>query len=237
MQLFNEKERLAINFKVDMENANLAFKKSLETQSKFSETQILDLKKQLEQQIELNKIVTKVDHSTKNIEELVTKYANEKYKTIGIDQDIFDNKQRTLKEFEDRLNAKEKLLNQDLSDFEKRKQEFGQRDKQNTSYMSEEKERIDKELKRLQELQNSMRSLEMNIKEKTEKDKLEMIHRENEKNLEVDLLRSTYNEKMNELEYKQKVLEDDKNYFKLYKEELLKNIKMKETPIILFSSS
>jgi len=222
LQLFNEKERLAINFQSDLENSKEEFKKSLANQKVFSDNQIKDLKKQLDQQLELNKIVHKVDLSTRYIEELVEKYANEKYKTLGVDQEVFESKQRTLNEFEERLKNKERLLNNDKEELEKRKTELEERDKlKNAEYM-EEKEKIDKELKRLQDLQNSMRTLELNMKEKTEKDKLELFHRENLTNMEIEGLRADYKEKMNELEYKLKILEDDKNYFKTYKDEILK---------------
>ena len=220
--LFSEKERLAFNFQTDLENANVAFKKSLQNQKEFANTQINELRKQLDQQLELHKIVNKVDLNSKNIEEIVEKYANEKYKTLEVDKEIYESKQRTLKEFEEILHTKEKLYKSDLAEFKKRKKDLDEADKLKHKEFAEEKERIEKELKRLQDLQNSMRSLELSIKEKTEKDKLEVLHRENQKNIEIDSLRTSYNEKMNELDYKQKVLEDDKNYFKDYKEEFLK---------------
>jgi hypothetical protein len=217
-----ERERMQLIFKTDLENHEMTHKKNFEQQKKFFEDQNDVLKKQLQQQMEFNKLATKVELSSKQLEEILNKFYSEKEKTTQVEHSSLENKEKFLKDLEDRLKETEKQLNTEKEMITKMRQEFEMRELEKRRENQEEKNRVEKEILRLQDLQNSLKVLEYNAKEKYEREKLELAQKHNDMKNETDSLKSEYNQKLSEIEYQKKNLFEEKNYFEKFKDEALK---------------
>ena len=86
----------------------------------------------------------------------------------------------------------------------------------------EERLKIEKESKRLFDLQNTLKVLEYNSKEKFDKDKLELEHKVQQLKMETDELKNEYFQKLNDVEYQKKMLLEEKSFFEKYKDEAIK---------------
>ena len=94
--------------------------------------------------------------------------------------------------------------------------------------MKEERQRLDKEISRLTELQSSLKEMEYNAKEKYERERLELVRSNNERMSEMDSLKMDYRNKLTELDYEKRILQDEKSFFEKFKDESLKNIEIKQ---------
>jgi hypothetical protein len=221
-EILLERERLQLLHRSDIENIESTNKRNLEQQKKFFEEQNDTLKKQLQQQIEFNKLATKVEVSSKQLEEILNKFYTDKEKSTIHEQSSLENKEKYLKDYEDRLKETEKQLNTEKEFIMKMRQDFEMRELEKRREAQEERSRIEKEILRLQELQNNLKILEYNAKEKYEREKLELTQKSNDMKNETDTLKSEYNQKLSELEYQKKIYLEEKNYFEKFKDEAIK---------------
>lgn len=223
-EIQNERERMQIIHKSDLENQENGFKRNMEQQKKFNDEQNDMLKKQLQQQIEFNKLASKVELSSKQMDDILQKFYNDRDKNVETEKSTYENKERFLREYEDKLKDFEKSMNIEKEAIVKMRQDSELRDLEKRRDSQEEKVRLDKEISRLQELQNSLKVLEYNAKEKYERERLEINQKHNDMKSEMDTIKNDYHQKLNEVDYQKKIFVEEKNFFDKYKDEALKYI-------------
>lgn len=221
-EIQNERDRMNTLHKSDLEMQEATFAKNSDQQRKFFEDQNETLKKQLQQQIEFNKLASKVEVSSKQIDTILDKFFKEKERSVDLDKSTINNKEVFLKEQEEKLKETEKMIQLEKESLMKMRQDFELREIERRKENQEEKNRIEREVLRLQELQNSLKILEFNAKEKYEREKLEMIQKQSDMKHDVDSLKNDYHQKITDLEYQRKILVEEKNFFEKYKEEAIK---------------
>lgn len=86
----------------------------------------------------------------------------------------------------------------------------------------EERIKVDKEIIRLNEIQETLKEMEFNAKEKNEKERLELMRKINNTEAELEKYKSEYKSKNNELEYEKRKFYDEKEFFEKFKNEELK---------------
>lgn len=221
-EIQSERERLNILHKSDLENQNQIFSKNLEQKEKFFNEQNEILKKQLQQQIEFNKLASKVEDSSKQIDGILSKYFADKEKNNELEKYVENSKENFLKEREDKIITSEKMLNLEKENMLKIRQDFEFRELEKKKELQEEKNKISLEFGRLQELQNTLKVLEFNAKEKYEREKMDFMQKQTEMKSELDSLKNDFNQKMTDLEYQKRILNEEKNFFEKYKDEAIK---------------
>jgi hypothetical protein len=209
-----------------MDSRNHKHTEEMNSMKRFYEDQISTIKAQLDKQIELNKSLSKLELSSKQLEDIVQKIQQEKDKSMVNEKSNIENKEKFLKDWEDRLSDLDKNLIREKEMIMKMRSDFEMRELEKKKDTQEEKSRIEKEIIRMQELQNSLKVLEYNAKEKYERDRLEIIQKQNEMKNETDSLKSEYNNKLNEMEYQKKLFVEEKTYFEKYREEANKYYKL-----------
>lgn len=221
-ELMAEKERVKLLHDAELENKEALHKKNLEEQKKFYASQNESLNQRLQQQIELNKLATKVESNSKLVEEIIMKFQSDKEKILQSEKYMVDNKEKYLSEQEERLKKLEDVLLADKENLLKMRKDLELNDMQKRTELREERQRIDKELGRLTEMQASLKDMEYNAKERFEKERLELLKKMNDAQTELDNYKSQYKSKINELEYQKRMLCDEKEFFEKYKEEAIK---------------
>jgi len=93
-EIQNERERMNLIHKSDLENQENIFKRNLQQQKEAADVQNETLKKQLQQQIEFNKLAHKVEFSSKQIEEILQKFYSEKEKSIDTEKQALETKEK-----------------------------------------------------------------------------------------------------------------------------------------------
>ena len=141
----NERERLNNIHKNEMEEQEIKIKQLLEDQKKNFENQNDILKKQLEQQIEFNKLKLQVENSSKQIEQIVNKLSDEKKEQSQYQVNYKNN----LEMLEERLKQMEKNLIIDRERYMKDKENFEKEQIEKRKFNSEESLRIKQELVKL----------------------------------------------------------------------------------------
>lgn len=221
-ELMAEKERIKLLHDADLENKEALHKKNLEEQKKFYASQNESLNQRLQQQIELNKLATKVESNSKLVEEIMLKFQSDKEKILQSEKYMIDSKEKYLSEQEERLKKLEDVLLADKENLLKMRKDLELNDMQKRTELREERQRIDKEIARLTEMQASLKEMEYNAKERFEKERLELLKKMNDAQTELDNYKSQYKSKINELEYQKRMLTDEKEFFEKYKEEAIK---------------
>lgn len=221
-EIQNERDRMNVLNKSDHEMQEALHTKNMEQQKKFFEDQNETLKKQLQQQIEFNKLASKVEVSSKQIDEIVDKFLKEKEKSLELEKSTINNQESFLKDQEEKIKESAKLIQLEKESLMKMRQDFELREIEKKKENHEEKSRIEREVMRLQELQNSLKILEFNAKEKYEREKLEIMQKHNDMKQDLDGLKNDYHQKNIDLEYQRKMLVEEKNFFDKYKEEAIK---------------
>lgn len=220
----NTKESMALRHKNEIDLMEKKTERLLKEQKMKFDSENDTLKKHLEQQIEYNKLATKVELSSKHIDELMQKIQNEKEMQVS-DAKVY---KVSLEKLEDRLKAMENNLNRDKELFIKEKEAFEEDQLEKKKINAEEVVRIKGEVSRLEQLQSKIRSEEYAIKEKYEKEKIDLNRKYDEMKIELETMKSNYISKVNEVEYQRKMFEEEKKYFDKYKDDTLKNIDNKK---------
>lgn len=228
-EIQQEKGRMTLLHKSDLENQENISKKNLENQKKFFEEQNETLKKQLQQQIEFNKLANKVEVSSKQIEDILGKFYQEKDKSIENEKSSVAIREKYLSDFEEKIKENEKMLAKEKEIVTNQRRDNELREIEKKRELQEDRNRIEKEILRLQELQNSLKILEFNAKEKYEREKLEIMQKQSEMKIELDSLKSDFHQKLNDLEYNKKIFEEEKKFFEKFKDEALKNLELKKS--------
>jgi hypothetical protein len=227
-EILQEKERMSLLHKSDLESQENIFKKNLENQKKFFEEQNETLKKQLQQQIEFNKLANKVEVSSKQIEDILGKFYQEKDKSIETEKSTLEMREKYLSDLEEKIKENEKMLIKEREIVSNQRRDNELREIEKKRELQEERNRIEKEILRLQELQNSLKVLEFNAKEKYEREKLEIMQKHSEMKIELDTLKNDFHQKLNDLEYNKKIFEEEKKFFEKFKDEAIKNVELKK---------
>ena len=161
----NERERLNNIHKNEMEEQEIKIKQLLEDQKKNFENQNDILKKQLEQQIEFNKLKLQVENSSKQIEQIVNKLSDEKKEQSQYQVNYKNN----LEMLEERLKQMEKNLIIDRERYMKDKENFEKEQIEKRKFNSEESSRIKQELIKLEQLQETLKINQFENKKKKKK--------------------------------------------------------------------
>ena len=193
--------------------------------------QIEEVKKQTKQQNELNILTKKFEASSRQIEELAAKLEKANEKTLRVNQDALIEKEIKLQSKEERLKETERNILVEKELLLKEKQEMELKETQRKKEIQNEKMKIEKEIIRLQQLQNTLKSLEYQSKEKHDKDSMALSYKENEMKMEIDNLMNNYNTKKSELDYNIKMFEQEKKFFEKFKEDAFKNIEIQKVNI------
>ena len=122
--LINEKEKIKMLNNAEIENMESIHKKHLEEQKDFYTKQNEILNQRLQQQIELNKLATKVESSSKLVEDIVSKYQSDKEQMLKSEKYLIDNKEKYLLEQEERLRKLEDSLSQEKENLLKSKKDI-----------------------------------------------------------------------------------------------------------------
>jgi len=210
----NERERLTMLHNSDLENKENIMKRALEDQKRFFEEQNNTLKMTIQQNIEFNKLASKLEISSKQVEDMVKKFVDEKDKLGKSEKENTIDKERYLKEYDEKLKSFEKSLSSEKEMLNNIRSELETRESEKKKEFLQERAKLDIESKRLYELQNTLKILEYNSKEKFDKDKLELEHKVQELKMETDSLKSEYHQKLSDVEYQ--------SFFEKYKEEAIK---------------
>ena len=220
--ILNERERLTILHNSDLANQENIMKRTLEEQKRFFEEQNNTLKTSLQQNIEFNKLASKLEISSKQVDDIIKKFLQDKEIVLKSEKDTTSEKEKFLNEYDEKLKnyeknlhiEKEQILNMkkdiDLKEFEKKREN------------QDEKSKIDKEVARLHDLQNTLKVLEYNAKEKFEREKLELEQKVHFLKMETDTLKNEYFQKISDNDYQRKMLNEEKNFFEKYKDEAVK---------------
>jgi hypothetical protein len=222
-----ERERLSFIHKHDLENQESIHSKNMQQQKKLFEEQNDTLRKQLQQQLEFNKLANKVETSSNKIEDILLKFNLERDKCFDSEKYSQDTREKFLNDYEEKLKENEKQLHVERENIHKLRQEFELRHLEKKRENQEERVRLEKEILRLQELQNSLKNMEFHSKEKYEREKLELSHKQSEWKIEIETIKNNYYQKLSDLEYKERMMTEDKSYFEKYKDEVYKNIEVK----------
>ncbi len=227
-EIQNEKERMTVLHKSDLENQENLFKRNQENLKKFYEEQNETMKKQLQQQLEFNRLASQVELSTKQIDEILNKFNEGERKAMETEKSSLESKEKYLKDLEEKVKDKEHLVNKERESILEMRKDLDLRELEKRKENQEERTRIEKEIIRLQELQNSVKVLEFNAKEKYERERLDYIQKQADMKTEIESLRSDFNQKLNDLEYSKKIFDEEKKFFEKFKEEALKNVEYKK---------
>ena len=218
-EMMNEKEKLKNIHSFERNQLEDQHKKSIEDTKKNYEGRIDYLNQKLQQQTELNKLASKVEYSSKMVEDIVNKFQNDKEHILQSEKYMIDNKEKYLIEHEERLRKTEEQLILERDSILKTRKDLELADYEKRNELKEERQRLDKEIHRLTEIQNSLKELEYNAKEKYEKEKLDLVRKSNEKNSELEMYKSEYKNKLTEIEYERRMIQDEKMFFEKYKDE------------------
>ena len=172
-----------------------------------------------------------MESSSKQIDDILHKFTNEKQESHLNDKINMDTKEKYLIEMEEKLREQEKSLATEKEGILQMRKDFELRELEKRKENQEEKIRIEREILRLQDLQNSLKMLEFNSKEKYEREKMELTQRQAEMKIEVDSIKSEYQQRFNEVDYQQKILTEEKKFFEKSKEETHKNINIKKSDL------
>ena len=220
----NERNKNKMLHQAEVETLERNWQNKLDNQKKDFERQNEILNKQLQQQIEVNKLANKVENSSNQINELMEKITKEKS-----DQNESNRLYReSLVAFEERLKRMEEDLKEEKTLFTKSKMDYEKELSEKKKVNAEETSRIKKEIARLEQMQDKFKLEQYESKEKFEREKIDLVSKHDEMKLELETLKANYQSKLNEVEYQKKILEEEKKYFDKYKEESLKNIEIKK---------
>ena len=229
--LQNERDRLNSLHQEELSVKEEKHKKELQDKDNYYKGQIEEVKKQTKQQNELNILTKKFEASSRQIEELAAKLEKANEKTLRVNQDALIEKEIKLQSKEERLKETERNILVEKELLLKEKQEMELKETQRKKEIQNEKMKIEKEIIRLQQLQNTLKSLEYQSKEKHDKDSMALSYKENEMKMEIDNLMNNYNTKKSELDYNIKMFEQEKKFFEKFKEDAFKNIEIQKVNI------
>ena len=217
-----ERDRLESIHKSDLSRQEESHKRILEKQKEYYEEQNENYKRQLSQLVELNKLATKVENTSSQINGLTTKVTEDREKALEERRAVLERKEIDLTEKENKLKIKEKNMDDELKHVHDQRRELEIRDNEKRKEWNKELERIRVETTKLKELQAELSMLEYNVKQKLQFDKDEMMVSLAVAKEESDKVRNEYLLKMKALESERSALENNKKYFEKYKDEITK---------------
>lgn len=221
-EIFNEKEKVKSFYKEELDKQEQKYKLSVEETKKFYSSQNENLSTRLEQQLELNKLASKVETNSKLFEDMIGKFQSDKEKIINSEKYMIESREKYLNEQEEKLKRVEDNLIVEKETIMKMRKDVEINEIQKRNELREERQRVDKEVQRLSDLQSTLKEMEYNAKEKYEKEKLELTRKTNDAQSELDKYKSEYRSKLNELEYEKRMLSDRKEYLEKYEEKAIR---------------
>ena len=152
-----------------MENLIDNHKKEISNQQTIFENQIELLQKQLNKEIEINKVLNKVENTSKQIDNIFLKFSNEKENQNESNKLYYE----SLVTLESRLKNLEITLNKDKEQFLKEKEIFEKETTEKMKLNAEENIRLNNQKEQLNTLLLKIKKDEEEQRNKYEKEKLE----------------------------------------------------------------
>jgi hypothetical protein len=188
----------------------------------FFEEQNNTLKMTLQQNIEFNKLASKLEISSKQVEDIMKRFVDDKEKIVKSEKENSTEKEKFLNEYDEKLKTYEKNLQVEKEQLVNLKKTMEMRESEKKREFQEERTKIEKESERLHDLQNTLKVLEYNAKEKFDREKLELEHKLQQLKMETDSLKNEYHQKIGDAEYQRKMLIEERSFFEKYKDEAMK---------------
>ena len=197
------------------------------------EEQIDSLKRQINQNLNFDKLANKMETSSKQIDNIIGKFNEENQEKSKLYQNVSVAKDAFLSEYESKLKYLESELAKERDRLAKlsKDQEISLLERKRE--IQEERNRMDKENLRLQELQSAIKSLEFQSIQKYESEKLSLSNKEMEFKHEIDNIKNEFKHKLSELEHQKKIFYDEKIFFEKYKDEIMRNVETRKKELEL----
>ena len=98
-----EKEKISNLHKIDVENREVQYKRNLENQRRLYDDQHDTLKKQLEQQVQLNTFAQEISKSSGNINSLVSRLSQERESELRRREEMLADREKLFQERKKKL--------------------------------------------------------------------------------------------------------------------------------------
>ena len=182
------------------------------------------LQRHLQQQKELHDIITQVEASSKQINDIADKLTNEQL-TQANSSNLYKD---SLLLFEKRLTQMANDLQNDKQQFNSHKALTEKEQSDRHLFNAEELSRIRNEKTKLEQLQQQIQNEQVELRNTFNKEKIELIEKDNAMKNEINEMKNQYQLQLNEYEHQRKLFDEEKKFFENYKNETLNTIETKK---------